>query len=157
VIVLPLLDRVRQRAAAEVPVADAAVEWVSEQQDLRCLVRELSRDEVELIVQASGPAFPAEAIRVRAATAGRNVDYYVLLTPDESGSRAGDLIIPGVDASLGAALLGFRSSADLTGDDASAIKRSVRATGRSGRNAWRAVARSRAPGDPVRQAIEDEL
>ncbi|MGB6163276.1 MAG: hypothetical protein WBF75_12040 [Pseudonocardiaceae bacterium] len=154
---LPRLDRIRERAAATTPADPIATEWFSEQRDMRCVLREAGPDEVELLIETLHPLTANHIFHVRVATAERNLDYFLLPTVDTSGLHVADLLIPGVGRSLKVAVLATRPTSSLGLDDVVAVRRSVRGTGRAGRNAWRAVARQRPAGDPVQEAIVAEL
>jgi len=155
IIVLPRFDRLRRRAAAE-QVERIALDWAGDTRDVRCVLREVGPDEVELVVETSRPVAD-QVIRVRVTTEARDLDYLLLPTPDPSGLNVADLTMTGAGTSLTVVLTLGRPAASLGTDDLPAVARSVRATGRSGRNAWRKVARDRPSEDPVRQAVIAEL
>jgi hypothetical protein len=155
VVVLPRLDLIRERAAATERAAPIELQGVSEQLSGRYLLRAAAPGEVELLIETSQAAGDL-AFQVRAGAAGRKLDYLVLPTADPSGVQVADLLIPTAGASVEIRIARRRVSS-LGAGDVTIIQRSVRRTGRAGRNAWRAIARARPAGDSVREAILLEL
>ncbi|ONH28768.1 hypothetical protein BL253_18120 [Pseudofrankia asymbiotica] len=83
-----------------------------------------------------------------------HVELYLLpLWRDEDDVTCGTAEIGSTPGGVDISVTAPFPSSRLTAADASAVLRSVRASSRSGRNAWRAVARSRPDADAVRRSV----
>jgi hypothetical protein len=156
VVVLPRLQLIRERAAATTPRPPIAMEGLSEQLGARYVLREAAPGELELLIEAATLPTADVVFHIAVSSEGRRQDYLLLPTADPSGLHVADLLIPVAGDSIEVSVA-TRSASALGAGDVATIRRSVRRTGRPGRNAWRAIARGRPPEDAVRTAILLEL
>lgn len=102
------------------------------------------------LLDATDPSVPS-LLHVVAASESAQAEYLIVCTDDGSGTQRGDLMVHYAREWVTVAVVAVRTAESLGPDDADILRRSVPATGRRGRNAWRAVARG---GDMNLAAVE---
>ncbi|MBN1170953.1 MAG: hypothetical protein JXA67_02160 [Micromonosporaceae bacterium] len=161
-VVLPLLG---PRAAGS-GQAPSPRRWAFPDHELTLIASQITPGEVCLDLTAT-KAEPSQGslFLLDLSFADRTERYLMAMVKDGSGGLTGHLVVRGASATLDIVLWGHRAAQALGPADVPAIRRSVGATNRQGRNQWRALARARAQAqarirasdDPVLIAIRESL
>lgn len=118
---------------------------------------EAERGRLEIIAEYAGDTAGADVLPVTVTTPERADDYLLIFRAEDSGKWVGVVEVPGVRDLAEVFIHDARERASLTADDAETVRRSVRAAPDPWVPAWQAVAQARPEGDPVREAITQEL
>lgn len=150
---LPRLHLVGPRAAGRTD-EPPGLTHTDEPTGLRIVLRQTTHDTVEATARLSSPRTEKHVLlQVRATTEGTASERLMILSTDSETAASGDVILRGAREWLDLAIVAIRTASSLGDDDLETVRRSVPATGRRGRNAWRAVAKDRDDSDPLVAAI----
>lgn len=122
------------------------------------VLREAGPGQADVLVETDRevPATHMLAVHVDGPFGDR--DYFMVFVPDGPGRSVGVLRLPDVAGWIDVTVEGEQAVAALDTRDPTVLKRladSVRATPDPGLPAWAQIVASRAPGDPLHQAIVD--
>ncbi|MBL7514870.1 hypothetical protein I6A84_42400 [Frankia sp. CNm7] len=155
--VLPLFTRGRIAFAATDPdrggeddVDEVALDG------MRIVRRTMGPSSVDVLLIVGAAGGDGDVVAATLGPEEKGIAYLMPLWRDPGGNLVGGLELPTRAARVGMSVSFPFPASSLTDDDIPAIGRSCSVTTRSGRNAWRAIARSR-PDDAVRAAIAEGL
>ena len=152
---LPRFDRAAFRTAGTTSTRRQRQETVSG--GVRYVLRDAGRDRLEVLAEAPSDLAGSAVLPVTVATAERTGDYLLLFRAEEPGRWVAVVHVPGFRDWADVSVHGMREIASLGSDDAATVVRSVRAVPDPWVPMWQAVARERADGDAVREAIQEAL
>lgn len=154
---LPAFDRA---AVALASSADQHTRDVPSQQavidETLVIRRSENPNTVEVVIVAAPGARPGDVLALASGPERESTVLLLPLWPDQ-GRLVSAVQVPTAAISLDDAITTPFPSTWLDHGDAEIVARSVRLTGRNGRNAWREIALARQSGDPVRAAVVEGL
>jgi hypothetical protein len=157
-VTLPRLILAGPRAAGGGDAYRPSVTWSDDTTGLSVTQRQMSPGTVEIRATVDREIAPPDGLlTLLAGTEEEPARFLMILTRDENGQLVGDLLVHQTESVFEVSFIGQRDAASLGPDDVDAVRRSVSATSRRGRNAWRAIARERDRDDPIVAAIGSGL
>jgi|GEM_PF-4719815 len=153
---LPVFDRTRI-AFAETEGEREQLTDAVELAGMRVTRHAGGRDSVHLLVSPGETGTVGDVVEVSVDSAPRGQRLFLPLWHDLNGHAVASIEIFSRAPRLELSIVPPFSAAALDEGDAPAVRGSVSLTTRSGRNAWRAIARARPDGDPIREAVIDAL
>ena len=151
---LPLLGL---RAAGDGDAPDNGW-WTHDDLGLTLATNQIGPDAVSLDLRVDPARLPPDPVLELDLTSAGQTRRYLVPVGGDHDHLVGHLMIRGVREYLDIAVRAPRVASSLGPEDLPAIRRSVPATDRTGRNQWRTLARTRPERhDPVRQTIVESL
>jgi hypothetical protein len=117
--------------------------------------RDAGRDRLEILVESASEEASTAVLPVAVVTPEQAADYLLMIFRHESGKWVAAVQVPGVQDWADVFVQAMRERASLGSSDSEVVARSVRFATDPWVEEWRGVARERAVGDPVRDAIEE--
>jgi hypothetical protein len=155
VVRLPRFDRAVLRTAGTASVRGHRLEVVSS--GVQFIQRDAGRGRLEILAESASDEARSAVLPVTVVTPERTAGYLLIFRAEDPGRWVADIHVPDVWDRADVFVHAMRERASLGSDDSEVVARSVRAVPDSWVPEWQAVARERAEGDPVREAIEGAL
>lgn len=152
---LPRFDRAALREAGTASVRRQLLETVSG--GVLYVLRDAGRGRLEILAESVSEEAGSALLPVTVVTPERTADYLLIFRAEESGKWDAAIHVPAVWDRADVFVHPLRKRVSLGSDDSEIVARSVRVVPDPWVPAWQAVARERADGDPVREAIEGAL
>jgi hypothetical protein len=143
-------------AQAGVQVEPPATEELQAGEFLFRLVS-VSESEVEIFVSSNNERFSGQVLMFTVVGEPQATSYAITLYSEASGLTVGYVLIRTLEESVSIRGIRLLLSSALGADHIDAISRSFERLPPEAVDAWRAIARARAPEDPVREVIDGAL